>query len=141
MQFKKSIQKNCFLSLNNIFKTFLYDWKTPDLDLLPGDFYKAGVTYAIYSTFCVLKILMNVLWINIYSTYTKFNKLNKRRRKGTFLITQFKIKHRSLISGFKNYFCIAFAFLTYLAFIFSTFSVYLWWVVWSTLVSIQIFLT
>ena len=47
--------------------------------------------------------------------------------------------HKSLISDFKNYFYIAFA--LYLAFNFSTFSVYLWLVVWSKLVSVQFFLT
>ena len=52
---------------------------------------------------------------------SKFDKLNKKRNR-TFLITQF-------------------TFALYLAFIFSTFSVYLWRVVWSTLVSVQNVLT
>ena len=111
--------------------------------LSPSVLLKPELHCAISSTFtphfmcwkCFDKTCMdkNLLRISL----TKFNKLNKRR-KHTFLTTQFKNKqreHKSLISDFKNSFCIAFA--LYLAFIFSTFSVYLWWVIWSTPVSVQ----
>ena len=55
----------------------------------------------------------------LYISLTKFNKLNKRRKR-TFSINQF-------------------TFALYLAFIFCTFSVYLWRIVWSTSVSVQFF--
>ena len=68
--------------------------------------------------------------LHIFSTFyenlhhislTRFKKLNKRRKRN-ILITQF-------------------TFALYQAFIFSTFSVYLWRVVWSTPVSVHFFFT
>ena len=59
----------------------------------------------------------------LHISLTKFNKLNLKRS----LKTNRKEK---LDFWFQNYFCKAFA--LYIAFIFSTFSVYLWQIVWST---------
>ena len=86
---------------------------------------KAGLHCQIYSKFfphfMCWKYLDECFIDNrlLHIFLTKFNKLNKRR-KWTFLITQF-------------------IFALYSALIFSTFSVYLWHVVWSTPVSEQFF--
>ena len=86
---------------------------------------KRGLHCHIYPTFSLHFIYWksldecftdkNILHISL----TKFNKLNKRRKR-TFSINQF-------------------TFALYLAFIFCTFSVYLWLIVWSTSVSVQFF--
>ena len=87
---------------------------------------QAGVTLCnLLHILCVGNILMNVLWIKICSTYLWPSLINWTK------------EHKSLISDFKTSFYIVFA--LYLAFIFSTFSVYLWRFVWSKPVSVQFF--
>ena len=75
----------------------------------------------------------------LHTSLTKFNKLNKTRKR-TFLITQFKNEKNIawfLISKISFYMYTALA--LYLTFIFHTFSVYLWRIVWSTPVPVQFF--
>ena len=72
----------------------------------------------------------------LHISLSTFNK----RRKRTFLITQFKNRQ-----NIKAWFLISKILFTkpllYIAFIFSTFSVYLWRVIWSASVSVQFFFT
>ena len=110
----------CFGEL--LFKNIMFTWLKP------------GLHCAVYSTFTPHYMCWKCFggWKLLYVSLTKFNKLNLKRN--------LKINNiRALISTFKNYFCKAFA--LYLVFIFNTFSVYLWRIVWSSPVPVHSFFT
>ena len=92
--------------------------------------FKPGLHCAICSTFYSIFYVLEILWwmfyeLKIYFTYLWPSKLNKRSKR-TFLLTQLNNKQ-----NLKAWFPILKILFTYIAFafIFSTFSIYLWCVV------------